>query len=105
MTLLLLVNLALLVFAFLCFRKNLPDDEQRTVFKHLGMLEAAWAGFQFMFCLFLFFDIMEAEQEGKSWLVAGRKKATLLFVLCGFGIIHVSIFVTIVVRVFKKRIA
>ncbi len=103
---LLLTNLTLLAFALLCFQKKLPDADAKSLLKHIGLLELAWIGFLFLLGLFLLFDMMEAKQDGISLLeMADREMVMLFSILCGFGIVHFSILVAIVIKVLKKRSA
>jgi hypothetical protein len=71
--------------------------------KQLALFEAAWAGFILMFCLSHCFDIMEAMNNKQTLLeVAGQDRLVKLYVLCGFGIIHLSIFAVLIARLFKN---
>lgn len=103
MFLLLLTNLGLIVFTFICFKKKLSEADAQSLLKHIGLLEVAWTGFLLLFSLFLFFDIMETKEDGKSFLeMASKEKIMLLSILVGFGIIHLSIFVAIFVKLLKN---
>ena len=103
MIVLLLINLVLIAFLFWLY-KQFPKSNIYFMLKQFGLLEAAWSGFLFMFCLIDFFDIMEATGDGKTLLeAAGKERIVTLFILCGFGIIHFLIFSVIVARLLNKR--
>jgi hypothetical protein len=101
---LLAINLILIGFVFVCSKKKQSNINMQSVFKHICLLEASWTGFLFLLGLFFFFDIMEASHDGKSFLeIASRETLIQLSILIGFGIIHLSIFVAIVIKLLKKR--
>lgn len=97
----LLVNLILIAFVFVCLKKKFPDVDAKSLLKHVGLLEVAWTGFLFLFGLFLLFDLLENKQDGKSLFeIAGQERMMLFSVLGGFGIIHLSILGIIAKKVF-----
>ncbi len=104
MFLLLLTNLGLIAFTFLCFKKKLKDVDAQSLLKNIGLLEVTWTGFLLLLGLFLFFDLLETKQDGKSLLeIAGQERMMIFSVLGGFGIIHLSILGMIAVKLFKNR--
>ena len=83
---LLLVNLALIVFAFVFFKKKFSDTDTRSLLKHMGLLEVAWTGFLFTLGLFILFDTMEAAHNRKSFLeIVSKERIILLSLLFGFN--------------------
>lgn len=100
---LLLLNLALIVFAFILFKRK-SNTGTRSLLKHLGLLEVAWTGFLSMLGLFILFDIMEAVADEKSFLeMASKERILQLSMSFGFGIIHMSIFVSIIFKLLNRR--
>lgn len=99
-----LVNLALIVFLVIFFKKKFSVDNTGSLLKHMGLLEAAWTIFLFTLGLFILFDIMEAKQNDETFLaIATEESMILLSLLFGFGIIHLAICVAIVVKLLNKR--
>jgi hypothetical protein len=99
------INLALTVFVLITFVKFTKTNAY-SMQRQLGVFEAAWAGFLSVFCLIHFFGIMEAMGEGQTLLeVAGKERLIQIFVLCGFGFIHLAIFSIIMVKSVNKRTA
>jgi len=100
---LLVINLSIFAFVFRLLGKFLKENDYLMLMQ-LGIFEAAWAGFLFMFCLIHFFNIMEFMGDGKTLLaVAGKERMVQVFVLLGFGIIHSSTFILIVAKLLNKR--
>lgn len=102
MVVLLLINLLLTVFVLQSVRKFAKANDH-FMLKQLALFEAAWAGFILMYCLSHFFDIMEAMNSTQTLLdVAGQERLVKLYVLCGFGILHLSIFAVLLAKLFKN---
>ncbi len=101
---LLVVNLAILAFVFRLLGKFSKVNDYLMLMQ-LGIFEAAWAGFLFMFCLIHLFNIMEVMGDGKTLLVvAGKERMVQVFILLGFGIIHLSFFTFITGKLLHKRL-
>lgn len=102
MLLILLINLALVSFIFIFFKNKLSNGAG-WLLKHMGLLEAAWTGFLFLLGLFILFDIMEAKQDNERFLtLATQERMIQVSLLFGFGIIHLSILVIIIIKFLKK---
>lgn len=101
---LLAINLALLGIVFVFSKKKDSTINRQLILKNLGLLEVSWTAFLFLLGLFFFFDVMEASHDGKSFLeIASRERVIQLSILVGFGIIHLSIFTVIVIKLYTKR--
>lgn len=87
----------------IAIKKNLLNHNTHLVLKHTAFLEIAWAGFQCMLGLFLFFDMLEAAPEGESLIEMVSRKGFTLFLLLGFALVHVSIGVAMAVRLIRKH--
>lgn len=102
MIVLLLINLLLTAFVLQSFRKFAKANDH-FMLKQLALLEAAWAGFILMFCLIHFFDVMEVMSNEQTLQdVAGQERLVKLYVLCGFGILHLSIFAVLMAKLFNN---
>jgi len=105
MFLILLLNLALIAFLFMLFKKKYSYGNKGSLLKHIGLFEATWTAFLFTLALFILFDIMETKQDEETFLsIATQEKMMLLSVLVGFGITHLSIFIFVVFKVLKPSV-
>jgi hypothetical protein len=93
-------NLTLILVVLLSIRKKSDDS----LLKQAGLLELAWTVFLSLLGLFYLFDVLELKQNDQSFMeAASKEKIIFLSTVVGFLIIHLSIFLSIVIRISRQR--
>lgn len=94
-----LINLVLILVVLPLIRKK----SDVSLLKQAGLLESAWIVFLLLLGLFQLFDVLELKHDDQSLIeIVGREKQIFLSFIVGFLIIHLSLFVSIVRRIFKE---
>jgi len=102
LSLLIMINLVLTALAVWCVVKRSDESFRRDIIKHFGMLEITWSTFSLLLGTALIFSILEASNDGRSFLkVAGNINVVALATLFGFGIFHFFFSIIIFIRTVK----
>lgn len=93
-------NLTLILVVLLSIRKKSDDS----LLKQAGLLELVWTVFLSLLGIFHLFDVLEIKHEDHSFMeAAGREKTIILSTVVGFLIIHLSLFLSIAIKILMQR--